>query len=353
MLGLDLLGLGSKAWNINELVAKWPQGYALGCFDAGWPDCFGDPRAKVEQILATDRCPALRTHIWWSYQHKGVTVPDLKKRLPLWEAIARKFPTKKIYISPSCEYSNSVSVPLINQWLAAIHQLAPSCIPVLTPMNAPVVNGVIVEKHGTKAKAGQGQFASTDGQNLCDIDANAWMTANHSAEITFGWGNLFNLAEAHNTLPPSKRTSAPSFKYVEQVRRNMEPKGVAPAPTFQGKITPIRKPFLYKVMAEDNPGPGTRDNRPLLIAKGNSRSAEVITKDGASLGKMVVFDRPGAYPGGLTRYYAGLPGAVNLYGWELASKALAVSGSEYVWFKVDGVIYGPTNAAFRTGFYQD
>lgn len=351
MLGLDFLGLGSKAWRIKEAVANWPDGWALGFFDGIWPDAFGDPRANVEAILATKRCPAIRVQMWWSYSHNGCPLDKLVKRLPVWEAIAKKW-SVKVYISPSCEYGRSVPRDLVQKWVDAIRKLAPSCTPVLCPMDGPLIGGVMSEEHGSKATATRGQIASTDGQSLPDIDASRWMQQNHDADIVFGWANRFNLIEAHNTLPPSKRTAAPDWNYIQQVIRNMQPQGVAPMPTFQGKIVPIRKPFLYKVQAEDMPGPNGRDNKPLLIVKGKSRFCEAITKDGASLGRYVVFDNPGQYPGGLTRYYSGVPGALNITGVQLASKALQVSGSEFVWFKVDGVFYGPTNAAFRTGFYQ-
>jgi len=351
MKGLDLLGLGSPAWDVTATYKNWPDGYALGVFDGGWPNAFGSPINAVQKILDTGKCPAVRVHIWWDPSHKLVPLPNLKKRLPLWQALAVKYPNVKFYVSPSCEYSEK-DVSKIKACVDAIKQLAPKCAPVLAPMNSPVVPGVITESHGSHASGGKGSIVSTDGQNLPDMDAASWVSKNSACEIIFGWAMRFNLAESHVSLPPNKRTAAPNVRYIREVARVLEPKGSAPAPGFAGKFVPIQKPFLYKVMAEDMPGPQQRDNLPLLIVKGKPLTATIVARTGAAIGTLKVFDKPGMYPGGLTRYYAGVPGAINLYGWEIGWKALQVSGSEFVWFHVDDRFYGPVNAGFREGFYQ-
>lgn len=58
------------------------------------------------------------------------------------------------------------------------------------------------------------------------------------------------------------------------------------------------------------------------------------------------------YPPNLSRYYSGLPGAIGLYGYEIADKALKLSGSAFVWIKQGNNYYGPVHPSFRQGYFQ-
>lgn len=343
ILGIDLLGLGSKHWSVKETIAALPKGSAIGFFD----NTFGDVSKNLIRVLKSGKVVAARVQIWWSYQHKIVPIDFLKKRVVFYEELAKRFPSIKFYISHSCEYSEK-SIEEIRKRVEVVASLAPSCIPVQTPMHSPTIPGYIVEEHGPKAKVKKGGIASADGKALFDIDANLWAKQNSKAEILFSWGPRCNLAEAHNKKPPKERSAYPDAKYLKSLLRVMGSKGSAPKPVF-GPVESITKPLLFKTHAEDLPGPNLRDNRPLVILRDKTPFVEVVAANGKVLGKLVYF---GEFPPNLHRYYSGWPGGLGLYGYEIADKAKKISGSEWVWIKQGNRYFGPVNPIFREGFYQ-
>lgn len=343
MIGLDFLGLGSKAWPIKATIEAFPQGGALGFFG---DDTFGPNAMKnVRAFIASGKVAAIRNQMHWDYGHKIIPIEKLKKALPAWEKLAKEFPGIRVYLSHSCEYSER-SLAEIKKRVDLIHSLAPSCIPVQTPMRSPVISGEIVEVHGQQP-AKPGQICSTDGEALFNMDAEKWNNASSGGIIRFAWGERCNGAEAHNTLPPPKREAFPDRKYTLSLLRLLEPKGIPPTPTFQAK--PLKKPLLWKTHAEDNPGSSARDNRPLIMLPKKTKDVQLVTFQGEPIGKLVYF---APYPGGLFRFYSGLPGGIGLYGYEIGEKAKAKSGSEFIWIKQGNTFYGPINPAFREGYFQ-
>lgn len=223
-----------------------------------------------------------------------------------------------------------------------------------TPMGgSPTVSGAVREIHGVNAMGFAGDIVSTDGQNIYDINAEAWITKNRRADISFLWGLRFNLKEQNHPdqtpPPPLKRTKAPSADYIRAVVRLADPAGVAPTPTFTGPFVPIKEPILYKSFAEDNQGSDDpRELKPVLIIPAHDSAANILTYKGQDIGKLIYF---GDYQR-LHRYYAGLRAGVNAYGAQIAETAKRVSGSEFVWFKAGGKVYGPCNPAFRQGYFH-
>lgn len=212
MIGIDLLGLGSRAVKIGEVVELWRPGFALGFFDNTWPHAFGDPLPSARKIVGTGKCPAIRVQLWWSYLHKIVPLRTLIAALPRWERFAKNHPDCTVYLSPSCEYSER-SVIEIKKRVEAIRRLAPSCIPVLSPMRSPTLPGVITEHHGN-VTAKPGEIVSTDGLSLFELDAPRWVKKNKQSLITFLWIPPCNLVDLRlSTQPtPDMRNAAISRK---------------------------------------------------------------------------------------------------------------------------------------------
>jgi len=347
MIGLDLLGLASKKWKVGETLKALPQGIAIGLFA---DDTFG-PLAipNTVKLLESGKVNSVRAQLHWDYGHKIVPMDKLRALLPKWESLAKKYPQVKFYLSHSCEYKES-SVVEIKKRTSLVQQLAPSCISVQTPMKSPIIpDGGIVEVHGQQpGKAGQ--LCSTDGEALFNMDAEKWNNASQYAAIRFAWGERCNGAEAHNTLKPQQRTAFPDAKYLKSLLRLMAPKGIPPTPVFDAAaIVPVKKPLLMKSHAEDNPGDSVRDNRPLLMLKQKTPEVSIVTFDNKVIGKLKYF---APYPPDLYRFYSGLPGAINLYGYEIAEKAAQISGSEWCWVRQGKKYFGPIHFAFRVGYFQ-
>lgn len=344
--GLDLLGLGSKYWKIKETVSLWPEGFALGFFGDGWNNAFGDPLPKARKILNTGKCPLVRVQVYWHPNHDFVPEAFLRKWLPKYERFAQEFPHVRFLLSPSCEYKNTPQEK-IKRAVDLIRRLAPTCNPVLAPMNAPVVPGVIVEHHGDTS-VNKGEIVSHDGTEAADIDIEAWKRGNRKALVRFYWSHLFNLREAGNFIPPNERKAAPSKSYIEDVIDWSRAAGTPP-PFSGGTATPLRRPVLYKIFAEDSEGVDPRANKPLFICPEKADFVTLLAHNRKTVGKLGYY---GVYQGGTHRYYSGHGAGSRLSGSEFARKAEEISGSPWVWLKVQGKIYGPVHANRRAGYFR-
>lgn len=331
ILGLDLLGWSAKAWKPAPTIAEFPSQFALGVFARA----FGDAMPRVRLLLDSGKVSALRVQIWWDNNHKIAPLDYLKRELPRWESLARQYPHIPFFISHSCEYSET-SRKEVTKRVNLVLSLCPSCTVVQTPMHSPVVAGVgLIEEHGSKAKA-KG-IASTDGNEICQMDAEKWVAKNSEAQIVFGWACRFNGRDAHTMAPPLARTSFPTAKYMQAIIRLMYPKGVPPSPVFDSR--PPQGKELWKAMAEDQKG-DPRANKPVVMLPKKYKALDIVTFDGQLVTKLPLY--PDTNPHSLERYYA-----QDLWGYEIAEKAQKLSGSEFVWIKNGGI--GPIHPAFRLG----
>lgn len=344
ILGLDFLGLGSRHWNVDETLKAFPQGFALGLFG---DDTFGPNAIKnTKRFLESGKVAAVRVQMHWSYQHQIVPTDKLKKLAKAWEAVARTA-TVPFYLSHSCEYSNNNKAE-IRKRITILQQEAPSCFIVQTPMKSPIIPGFSLEQHGSKARAKAGDLVSADGSNVPDIDSAAWVQKNALASHVFGWGYRFNLSKAGPKIPAPDRKAYPSAEYIKGIIRCMLPKEPCPVHAAPGKVAAIKDPLLYKVYAEDTGD--KRGNRPLIMLPKKTDRVQICTLQGAILGQFIYF---GSYPNGTQRFYSGLPGGLNLYGWQIAERCRDVSGSEWGYIKQGNTFYGPVHFAFRQGVFRD
>lgn len=330
---LDFLGLAHPNWKLQPTLDAFPQGFAIGCF----ADTFGNPIPKLRQFFDSGKVSAFRLQAWWDNAHKIAPLAHLKKELPKWESLAKQYPHIPFYISHSCEYSEQNRKEVIRR-VSLVQNLCPSCKIVQTPMHSPVVPGVgFVEYHGSKAKAKAGEIASTDGNEICQMDSLKWMQSNAAGELVFGWNAEFNGRNAHTTEPPMQRDSFPNGKYVKTTVAQMMPKGVIPVPAFDARA--FKGDELYKVMAEDQKN-DSRSNKPVIMLAKKVPQIDLVTFDNKVVTSFKLF--PDSNPHKLERYYSS-----GLWGYEIAQRAFDLSGSEFVWIKAAREFVQGLHPSFR------
>lgn len=349
----DWLGLLSKSWNMDDSVKflnslSAPVG--IGFFDNPWPNSFNpgaDARVHINRLVATGKVSAIRPHIWWDKNHATnphaiCPEPILQARAQLWNTWAQNHPGITVYLSHTCE-SSEKDLTERQKRITIIKHLAPLTIPVECVLpGVSTVPGILVEEHGTHATTHGNEGASFDGNNAADEDDAAWEKNNNGVYRAF-WGQRYNLSESGPFIECNARTASPDIKYHQAMDYFRHPQPQKPTPVF--KTIPLTKPDLYKVLAEDSPGVNGRDNKPMLWLENEaSNPVTVVTFDNQVIGEFIHFAD--------VRWYSGMPGGLNLYGFEIAQKAIALSKSPYVAFKINGKYYELEDAGRRGDFFQ-
>lgn len=354
--GFDILGAAHPKFPLKMVLRQIPKTAPLGFF---WFE-FGDARAAFKQMIKAG-FTVFRIQIWWGGSaHAIVTEKKLREGLKQINKVLNglKNPAITLYISHSCEH-NSTKTAEVQKRMAIIREMCPNAIPVNNPWRGVKLSGELNESHGSAP--GAVDLASTDGTNIYDIDAKAWVEKyGNRKHPCFLWGARFNLREISKPgqNPPAikNRKAIPDKPYVNSIVRLASPYGTAPS---LSESVAFRSPNIWKTHAEDTQEPNentpdnARENRPTLIIKPNVPSVDILASNGKSIGKLVRYGKGGDFKGGLTRYYSGMPGGVKLYGFQIGNKAKKLTGSEFVWFKAGNKIYGPVNPAFRAGVFRD
>lgn len=328
--GHDVLGLGNPNFKAETVIKGISPGAAIGVFDSAWPGNFGDPYKKVRKILLSGKVVLFRVQIFWSYQHKPCPLPVLKKALPRWEKLAKEFPGVAFYISPSCEYDKSTPKKLVQDWIKAIKQICPSCIPVLSPMGGPVVPGVLVEHHGDKVKGAHA--VSLDGQSFADCDAAKLIKDNPDAVYFMAWKERYNCSAGKENPPAPQRKNAPNVDYIKGLDALF-------SPCVYGEL---KKPQLWKTYAEDHGNGDARANKALLIIKEKAAFVEILDSNNSVIERIPYY---GTYLDQGHRYYS------KMYAYQIAAFA-RTTGSDVIKVRVNGKVYVIGSAAFRAGYYQ-
>lgn len=342
MIGLDLLGLGSRHWPIDVTVKIFPDNWAVGCF----LDTFGDVRPNLKKLLNSNKVLACRIHLWWSDSHKIAPLSVVRDGAKEVERLSELYPRVHFLVSHSCEYSER-DRKAIEQRVELVREYAPSCEVVSAAMNSWAPPFTTIEKHGD-VKVGVGQIVSTDGVEIADIDAANYASVNDPATITFLWSHRFNLRHAGANPPPKQRTAAPDRKYLADVIALAQEKG-APPPSIFPKAKPVKKPLLWKTFAEDKGGSDSRANLPLLICPSKAKQIVIRGATGAHIATLGYF---GKFEGNLNRFYSGYRGGTGLSSSQIAKKATAQTGSPWVWFDDGVTVWGPVHPAFRCGYFR-
>lgn len=346
LVGHDLLGLGHKLFPYKHCIKIIPEGTAIGAFV---DDTFGTAWPQIKKMAASGKFPAFRLQAHWDNNHVIVPVPKLTNIARKAERLAILFPHITWYLSHSTEHNGNLEE--VKKRMSLIETVAPHTIPVNNPWNGATIKGYINEKHHSHSWDYSTKYMhSWDGANCYDGNVDKWHKDHAGAEIRFLWGLRYNLREVtkegQSYPPPKERKAIPSKEYIKALVRLQKGPGLPPQ-AFPRAI-PVKSPLLYKTFSEDHPHKEDPwENMPVLIIPENSSKVDVI-----DCKKKVVtqLGNGGDYPGGMWRYYSGINGGF-LWGYQIAAKALKQSGSEFVWFKVNGKIYGPVNPAFRQGTF--
>ena len=200
--GVDLLGIAKTP---DSAIDAIPIGFAVGLLEI----TFGDTTKKLNRALK--RKPgAIRAHLTdGTGQRNHNAEPGAPKETDWdayikgakkYEAIKKANPGVAVYISPRLEY-DCKDQAIVKRWFSIIKQFAPSCIPVASAFSGWIPSGVLVERHGNKAK---GDLTSNDGESLSDAGPEYHESGRL---ITFGWLHTMNGRGPGDDgfTPPSKR----------------------------------------------------------------------------------------------------------------------------------------------------
>lgn len=355
----DYLGILSKHWDIKATLRTHPRNWGAGGFDGGkdsWPDNFGNKIDNVKALLDLG-IPFFRVQGWWSKgSHKIAPMDALKRRIPVWQRIAERWSSQKVYFSITCEYSESTTRDELRQRLKLLKNQGPNLVPVLSPLHGAVtLPNNLIERHGPGG-CKRGEASSWDGQSCYDYDVRKWKQSTQGAVYRMYWGLRYNLSESIKDendnpifIPCPNRTASPDDLYHTSMNVFADPIPVIPVSPFPpGVAKRFTKPNLYKTHAEDMKGDGVRDNRPLIMVKSRGTFANVVACNGQSVCRFDLF--PDNKPHELERYYSGL--GSKLYGWQIAEIAQRISGSPYVWFVVNQEVWGPVHPSYRAEWFQ-
>ena len=357
---LDLLGMGSPAWKIEKTIKIFPVGAGYGCF-LNRKLFGGDPMPKVKKLHASGKPSMFRGQLDYNSKHALPSEKFIRAEVPRWDELAALNPKMPHFISPSCEYVEESSNK-VHDIMSLTAELAPHCGIVQTPGRlkngklSPTFADWYIEEHGNRARTGA-DFISTDGENaydMCDeMDASKgvedWIERHRAtARYCFLWGARFNLIEAHNTLPPAKRTAAPEPAYTQGVFHLGDPRPIEPVPTFP--FVAPKKPYLYKTFAEDQQGSGDkRENRPMFMVPKRAKPlpfVDLVDYTGKRIARFNLFKDTN--PKRETdRYYW-----TKTYAWQLGVKAIAMSGYPFAWLSEKGKMTGPFFLPQRAPFFQ-
>lgn len=348
MILYDVLGAGHKDWKVEEIIRTFPKGSALGALD----NEFGPMMPKWRKIADSRKFPIIRPHLWWSNGHKIISLKDCKAWAKGYQDLAERYQDHlTVFLSHSCEH-NEANRKAVQDRMEILQEVAPLCQHVNCVWRGARING-LNEKHGYDVRGYD--LVSTDGLDIVDLFAEEWIQRHVAAKLIGLWTKRFNLREQYKPgeeprLPaPKDRFAVPSVKLCRSVIRVASPKG-SQDNTLGGK--PIKDPDIYKTHSEDFPRKKptdteeARENRPVLIVKDKSDSAEVLDVQGNRLGRFIY---GGSYGTNQHRYYAGGRGGIVLYGYEIGEKARRKTGSEFIYLKVGKSLYGPLHPAFRLG----
>lgn len=341
--GYDILGLAKQ--DIKMIGSTIAKDSAIGVLEG----TFGSAIPPLEKLINTGKVIAFRAHLTngTCFRNRACErgeppagdIKALRTRASSYEALHRRHPEVKCYLSPRLEHDEK-NKELVNSWIKSIKESAPSCEIVCSAFTGYCPNGVLIEKHGNSSK---GDVVSNDGESL--YDANTGTYWGNGREISLAWIHRFNLRTTGEKTftPPSKRTAKATKNDMLQINALMEPIApIPPTPSFCKSIKQLKAPELLKSNSEDYNQGNARDNKPVLIIKQKASKFVIKSPDGKPVACATYY---GPFQNGLSRYYVGACSNVP------NAEVLRRANSEWVYYQSGKSCY-LGNAVRRLGYYR-
>lgn len=368
VFGQDTLALQHKDFDSAKFIQHLSHGSAAGALI----NTFGTEISPFTRILGSGKLKYLRIHlingscianqncgpyeIGYRYNLKTFEAALLKKEPKIVNYLAsntrafcelqRAYPATKILISPVVEHRLG----------AAAYRVAADIIfracPIIQLVNNPVTGkgekyrGSWMESHSTAVVGAD--IYSFDGVDATDSDIRKWVDSTSRAKIAYVWSRVYNCRHQGNWEDPRRRTACPRERDFELLShltdsRPARPSGIPGCQSFKA-------PNTWKPLSEDKGTGDPRANLPVLLANLGKGNTQIFASNGNPIGVLRVFAPTTST--GLGRYYSGLPGALNLSGYEIEKKAVKVSGSPWVYAKQGSRCVGPYIPGMRQGSYR-
>lgn len=344
--GADYLG-GVKFE--KEMLAAHPTGGVGGIFYT----TFGSAKGTLLRMCQSEKFSEIAVHLAPFDNSHRYPIAQLMPKLREWarevETISKLFPATVILLSPFCEHNHTSKEmqPVFQE----LKQIAPSCLMLNAIWKGQRVPGTVTEIHLSNSKSlpkkpGGDYTVSFDGfggdgsGNYPDTDIQAILIKYADARHIRCWNFRFNgKTSFKDKTPLADRSSWPSVEYIAQMLSAMR--------TREGRVS-FPNDILYKAVAEDHPPAQAswKDNKALIIFKGEKETAEVLDSNGNVIDTMRRITPDFVGPPKGKRYYS------KLYAYQIAEKARAKTGSSLVRFRSGKVVTPFTDAVLRSNLFK-
>lgn len=215
--GVDLLGLGGMPeQRVNQIIAAWPPGAALGAFRKvdGWKDA----TPYIEKFAASGKVPVIRVEGNWNDAHNYPNVEQLGRQTAEIEPLALRYPNTHFYLSGACEHK--LNQAQTRQLYNATARACPHCTIINVPMTGAKLPDVINETHWNGSPPSRTYTVSMDGHDSTKSEVRSWKAHLPRSKIFLGHFHKFNgRAFMADKTPRAKRRAWPSVDEVLQVLR--------------------------------------------------------------------------------------------------------------------------------------
>ncbi len=341
--GLDYLG-GAKF--CDAILEAHPPGAAAGFFI----DTFGDAIPCIDRLAASGKATTFRVHLAWSdtHQFNPRDFDGIAAKARRLNGLAKKYPTYSFYVSGACEHNlNEVQAKILRAKVLAQCQDCKGYVN--TPWRGARIDGLNEihgfpkDKRGRPTKPTGAYLVSFDGVAAVDSDIGAWEAAHSDALIRFLWEPRFNGRwETNDNTPRPKRRGFADAKLI---------RSLAYVWNGKGSVRQLPRKWVQKSHSENHGTGDGRAEKPVELIRINADSIDWVATNGVRLASAKQY-RPPLTSSGFSKKEPGHRFYAPMWGYELAEKARAVSGSRLVYLRVKGKNYGPINPAFREGSYR-
>lgn len=315
-VGIDVLGIKSRHWDCNAMLAAvntLPKPIPFGAF---LDDTFGTSDACLKRLLRSGKVSKFRGHLAWT-AHRPLPASVLVPRAQYLNALSVEFPSVEFIFSAICEHHMSA---------AQSSALNASLRPHMPRVRHTVDSGMFAkdptalpEVHSNRARSkviSQDGGTNGDGNGLWDVDIEA--TKKNGEWITLLWDKSTNCRRKDDKRPPQERTDCPTQDQFNHIVRLTFAQPAWPAGT---KLTNKQ---IYKPLSDNHGGCRGKDCKPVYITPTKQPRIAITTINGKPLGWLRYF---GSYQGGGHRYY--LANGSGQSAFQLGQQAEAISGSEF------------------------